>query len=135
MNYRNCHLDAGAAGKQLWFGIFDVSKKWGARSSKWKISTKESTLYGKKLERPATHKDDLRKWNRLILSTLAVIMFPRQSNASGIYDLEYLDRAADPAKESTLYDINVQVVIRCEWWGFWQQTKELYLSAFGARFI
>jgi cytochrome c len=27
MNYRNCHLDAGAAGKQLWFGIFDVSKK------------------------------------------------------------------------------------------------------------
>ena len=108
MNCNNCHLDAGTKPWGNNYGsVYSMYPKMRARSGQVENLYKrvndcmERSLNGQPL------KED----NREMKAMIAYIEYigskvpkGKEANASGIYDLEYLDRAADPVKGKVLYD-------------------------------
>ncbi|SFF12340.1 c-type cytochrome [Flavobacterium xueshanense] len=108
MNCNNCHLDAGTKPWGNNYGsVYSMYPKMRARSGQVENLYKrvndcmERSLNGQPL------KED----NREMKAMIAYIEYigskvpkGKEANASGIYDLEYLDRAADPVKGKALYD-------------------------------
>jgi thiosulfate dehydrogenase len=108
MNCNNCHLDAGT---KVWgnnYGsVYSMYPKMRARSGKVENLYKrvndcmERSLNGQPL------KEDEREMKAMIAYIEYIgsnVPKDKEANASGIYDLEYLDRAADPKKGKALYD-------------------------------
>ena len=108
MNCNNCHLDAGTKPWGNNYGsVYSMYPKMRARSGQVENLYKrvndcmERSLNGQPL------KED----NREMKAMIAYIEYigskvpkGKEANASGIYDLEYLDRAANPVKGKALYD-------------------------------
>jgi thiosulfate dehydrogenase len=108
MNCNNCHLDAGTKPWGNNYGsVYSMYPKMRARSGQVENLYKrvndcmERSLNGKPL------KED----NKEMKAMIAYIEYigsnvpkGKEAYASGIYDLDYLDRAANPAKGKALYD-------------------------------
>ena len=108
MNCNNCHLDAGT---KVWgnnYGsVYSMYPKMRSRSGQVENLYKrvndcmERSLNGQHL------KEDEREMKAMIAYIEYIgsnVPKGQKAHASGIYDLEYLDRAADPGKGRTLYD-------------------------------
>ena len=108
MNCNNCHLDAGT---KVWgnnYGsVYSMYPKMRARSGQVENLYKrvndcmERSLNGQPL------KEDDREMKAMIAYIEYIgsnVPKGKEAHASGIYDLEYLDRAADPKKGKALYD-------------------------------
>jgi thiosulfate dehydrogenase len=108
MNCNNCHLDAGTKPWGNNYGsVYSMYPKMRARSGQVENLYKrvndcmERSLNGQPL------KEDDKEMKAMIAYIEYIgsnVPKGKEANASGIYDLEYLDRAADPAKGKVLYD-------------------------------
>jgi thiosulfate dehydrogenase len=108
MNCNNCHLDAGTKPWGNNYGsVYSMYPKMRARSGQVENLYKrvndcmERSLNGQPL------KEDDKEMKAMIAYIEYIgsnVPKGKEANASGIYDLEYLDRAADPAKGKALYD-------------------------------
>lgn len=108
MNCNNCHLDAGTKPWGNNYGsVYSTYPKRRARSGKVENLYKrvndcmERSLNGKPLEEDNKEMKAMIAYIEYIGSTVPK---GKEATASGIYDLEYLDRAADPVKGKALYD-------------------------------
>ncbi|TRW98567.1 c-type cytochrome [Flavobacterium gawalongense] len=108
MNCNNCHLDAGTKAWGNNYGsVYSMYPKMRARSGQVENLYKrvndcmERSLNGQPL------KEDEKEMKAMIAYIEYIgsnVPKGKEGYASGIYDLEYLDRAADPAKGKALYD-------------------------------
>lgn len=107
MNCNNCHLDAGT---KVWgnnYGsVFSMYPKFRARSGQVEDLFKRVNDCMQR----SLNGQPLNETDREMKAMIAYIEYigkdvPKKEEAvgSGIYDLEYLDRAADPAKGKELY--------------------------------
>ena len=108
MNCNNCHLDAGTKPWGNNYGsVYSMYPKMRARSGQVEDLYKrvndciERSLNGQPLERDEKEMKAMIAYIEYIGSNVPK---GKEANASGIYDLEYLDRAADPVKGKALYD-------------------------------
>ncbi|WP_199742819.1 MULTISPECIES: c-type cytochrome [unclassified Flavobacterium] len=108
MNCNNCHLDAGTKPWGNNYGsVYSMYPKMRARSGQVEDLYKrvndciERSLNGQPLERDEKEMKAMIAYIEYIGSNVPK---GKESNASGIYDLEYLNRAADPLKGSALYN-------------------------------
>lgn len=108
MNCNNCHLDAGTKAWGNNYGsVYSMYPKMRARSGQMENLYKrvndcmERSLNGQPL------KEDEKEMKAMIAYIEYIgsnVPKDKEGYTSGIYDLEYLDRAADPAKGKALYD-------------------------------
>ena len=108
MNCNNCHLDAGTKPWGNNYGsVYSMYPKMRARSGQVENLYKrvndciERSLNGQPL------KEDDREMKAMIAYIEYIgsnVTKGKEANASGIYNLEYLDRAADPVKGKALYN-------------------------------
>ena len=108
MNCNNCHLDAGTKPWGNNYGsVSSMYPKMRARSGQVENLYKrvndcmERSLNGQPL------KEDQREMKAMIAYIEYIgsnVPKGKEANASGIYDLQYLDGPADPTKGKTLYD-------------------------------
>lgn len=108
MNCNNCHLDAGTKPWGNNYGsVYSMYPKMRARSGQVEDLYKrvndcmERSLNGQPLKRDEKEMKAMIAYIEYIGSNVPK---GKEANASGIYDLEYLDRAADPVKGKALYD-------------------------------
>lgn len=109
MNCNNCHLDAGTKPWGNNYGsVKSMYPKMRARSGQVENLYKrvndclERSLNGQPLNEDDKEMKAMIAYIEYIGSNLPK---GKEANASGIYDLEYLDRAADPVKGKELYDV------------------------------
>jgi thiosulfate dehydrogenase len=107
MNCNNCHLDAGTKPWGNNYGsVYSMYPKMRARSGQEEDLYKrvndcmERSLNGQPLRRDEKEMKAMIAYIEYIGSNVPK---GKEANASGIYDLEYLDRAADPVKGKVLY--------------------------------
>jgi thiosulfate dehydrogenase len=108
MNCNNCHLDAGTKPWGNNYGsVYSMYPKMRARSGQVENLYKrvndcmERSLNGQPL------KEDDKEMKAMIAYIEYIgsnVPKGKEANASGIYDLAYLDRAADPIKGKALFD-------------------------------
>ncbi|PRZ22146.1 c-type cytochrome [Flavobacterium granuli] len=108
MNCNNCHLDAGTKPWGNNYGsVYSMYPKMRARSGQVENLYKrvndcmERSLNGQPL------KEDEREMKAMIAYIEYIgsnVPKGKEANAAGIYDLEYLDRAANPVKGKALYN-------------------------------
>ena len=108
MNCNNCHLDAGTKPWGNNYGsVYSMYPKMRARSGQVEDLYKrvndcmERSLNGQPLKRDEKEMKAMIAYIEYIGSNVPK---GKEANASGIYDLEYLDRAANPLKGKTLYN-------------------------------
>lgn len=108
MNCNNCHLDAGTKPWGNNYGsVFSMYPKKRARSGQVENLYKrvndcmERSLNGYPLRKDEKEMKAMISYIEYIGSTMPK---GKEANAAGIYDLHYLDRAADPIKGKALYD-------------------------------
>jgi thiosulfate dehydrogenase len=108
MNCNNCHLDAGTKPWGNNYGsVYSMYPKMRARSGQVEDLYKrvndciERSLNGQPLKKDEKEMKAMIAYIEYIGSN---VQKGKEANASGIYDLEYLDRAANPVKGKALYD-------------------------------
>jgi thiosulfate dehydrogenase len=108
MNCNNCHLDAGTKPWGNNYGsVYSMYPKMRARSGQVENLYKrvndclERSLNGQPLQEDEKEMKAIIAYIEYIGSTVPK---GKEANAAGIYDLEYLDRAANPIKGKVLYD-------------------------------
>ena len=108
MNCNNCHLDAGTKPWGNNYGsVYSMYPKMRARSGQVENLYKrvndcmERSLNGQPLQENDREMKAMIAYIEYIGSNVPK---GKEANAAGIYDLEYLDRAADPIKGKALYD-------------------------------
>lgn len=108
MNCNNCHLDAGTKPWGNNYGsVYSMYPKMRARSGQVENLYKrvndclERSLNGQPLQKEEREMKAMIAYIEYIGSNLPK---GKEANASGIYDLEYLDRAADPLKGKAFYN-------------------------------
>jgi thiosulfate dehydrogenase len=108
MNCNNCHLDAGTKPWGNNYGsVYSMYPKMRARSGQLESLYKrvndcmERSLNGQPLKEDEKEMKAMIAYIEYIGSTVPK---GKEANASGIYDMDYLDRAANPAKGKGLYD-------------------------------
>lgn len=108
MNCNNCHLDAGTKAWGNNYGsVYSMYPKMRARSGQVENLYKrvndcmKRSLNGQPLRRDEKEMKAMISYIEYIGSTMPK---GKEANAAGIYDLPYLDRAADPVKGKALYD-------------------------------
>nr|WP_294934694.1 c-type cytochrome [uncultured Flavobacterium sp.] len=107
MNCNNCHLDAGTKPWGNNYGsVNSMYPKMRARSGQIEDITKrindclQRSLNGQPLEKEEKEMKAMMAYINYIGSNMTK---GEEAKAAGIYNLEYLDRAADPVKGKTLY--------------------------------
>ncbi|MDI6032949.1 c-type cytochrome [Flavobacterium sp. LB2P84] len=108
MNCNNCNLDAGTKPWGNNYGsVYSMYPKMRARSGQVEDLYKrvndciERSLNGQPLKKDEKEMKAMIAYIEYIGSN---VQKGKEANASGIYDLEYLDRAANPVKGKALYD-------------------------------
>ncbi|TDE42134.1 c-type cytochrome [Flavobacterium rhamnosiphilum] len=108
MNCNNCHLEAGTKPWGNNYGsVYSMYPKMRARSGLVEDLYKrvndciERSLNGQPLKRDDKEMKAMIAYIEYIGSNIPK---GKEANASGIYDLEYLDRAANPVKGKALYN-------------------------------
>lgn len=108
MNCSNCHLDSGTKPWGNNYGsVFSTYPKMRGRSGKIEgISKRINDCFERSLNGSPLNDED--KEMKAMIAYIEYIGkdVPKgqDANGSGIYDLEFLDRAADPVKGKSIYD-------------------------------
>lgn len=131
MNCNNCHLDAGTKAWGNNYGsVYSMYPKMRARSGQVENLYKrvndcmERSLNGQPL------KEDEKEMKAMIAYIEYIgnnVPKDKEGYASGIYDLEYLDRAADPAKGKALYDAKCASCHQVNGQGILAEDKKEYI--------
>ncbi len=130
MNCQNCHLDAGTKPfGNNYFATAANYPRFRARSGTIEDLPKrindcfERSLNGKPLERDS-------KEMKAIVDYISYLgkEVPKgeKPKGSGIYELDYLDRAADPIKGAELYKAKCQSCHRQDGQGVWDEANREY---------
>jgi thiosulfate dehydrogenase len=131
MNCNNCHLDAGTKPWGNNYGsVYSMYPKMRARSGQVEDLYKrvndcmERSLNGQPL------KEDDKEMKAMIAYIEYIgsnVLKGKEAYASGIYDLAYLDRAADPIKGKVLYDAKCVSCHQADGQGLLAEDKKEYI--------